>query len=374
MAFHCFAWATTGVLGLMAGYLLIVYKLQARSFHMLLDDLRHLPEESNPYNLFLGFLWAAAAGAFVRVCEVIWVQTRADIFFLDWERPRGLLAQTGGQFFAGAAASASAGQLLQAERGNSQGIGQSSSSASASAGGVQGQGQGQGAAGSSSSQGAGGPGAAGGRRAAKAYGLVGVPAPISVWRTLFMANEWSEIQSVRRVHTVLLCATLAVMLDAGSMIYVATPKPDAGSLTPGPLNPMLQFASLALWFSIVASTQWLWVWGIWERFIAQAPHTRFIDLCTVAKVSLLVLDDKYHGYYLHCDAPTEFADVSMASLVAQLQDEQGFVRGGRGLPGAPSDQADQQAFEIHLPKAWRDKYDSHFVRLREYEKQLELSR
>lgn len=157
----------------------------------------------------------------------------------------------------------------------------------------------------------GGAGASG-----RSFGLVGVPAPISVWRTLFMANEWSEIQVVRRVHTVLLCATLAVMLDAGGLIYVATPQPDAGSLTPGPLNPMLQFASLALWFSIVATVQWLWVWGIWERFVSQAPHTRFIDLCTVAKVSLLVLDDKYHGYYLHCDAPTEFADVSMSSLVA----------------------------------------------------------
>jgi len=79
---------------------------------MLLDDLGHLSAESNPYTLFLGFLWAAVACAFIRVGEIIWVQTRADVFFLDWERPRGLLAQTGGQFLAGAAASAAAGQQL----------------------------------------------------------------------------------------------------------------------------------------------------------------------------------------------------------------------------------------------------------------------
>jgi hypothetical protein len=32
---------------------------------------------------------------------------------------------------------------------------------------------------------------------------------------------------------------------------------------------------------------------------------RFVDLCSVEKVSLLLLPDRYHGYYLHCDAAYE---------------------------------------------------------------------
>ena len=35
---------------------------------------------------------------------------------------------------------------------------------------------------------------------------------------------------------------------------------------------------------------------------------RFIDLCTIAKVSVLILDAPYHGYYLHCDSPYPHAD------------------------------------------------------------------
>lgn len=30
---------------------------------------------------------------------------------------------------------------------------------------------------------------------------------------------------------------------------------------------------------------------------------RFVDLATMAKVSVLILDEKYHGWYLHCRSP-----------------------------------------------------------------------
>lgn len=36
----------------------------------------------------------------------------------------------------------------------------------------------------------------------------------------------------------------------------------------------------------------------------RSPCTsRFVDLATMAKVSVLVLDEKYHGWYLHCRSP-----------------------------------------------------------------------
>ena len=35
----------------------------------------------------------------------------------------------------------------------------------------------------------------------------------------------------------------------------------------------------------------------------------------MAKISVLVLDERYHGYYLHCDSPAHaHADTDMATL------------------------------------------------------------
>jgi hypothetical protein len=52
------------------------------------------------------------------------------------------------------------------------------------------------------------------------------------------------------------------------------------------------------------------------RYLGESPTERFIDMCTVGKVSLVVFPDRYHGYYLHCDAAYEvrmlWLDVSFA--------------------------------------------------------------
>ena len=37
-----------------------------------------------------------------------------------------------------------------------------------------------------------------------------------------------------------------------------------------------------------------------DRWFSEPATSRFIDLCTLAKISMLALMDKYHGYYLHC--------------------------------------------------------------------------
>lgn len=41
---------------------------------------------------------------------------------------------------------------------------------------------------------------------------------------------------------------------------------------------------------------------------------RFVDLATMAKVSVLILDEKYHGWYLHCRSP--YPRVSVHTFIA----------------------------------------------------------
>lgn len=43
---------------------------------------------------------------------------------------------------------------------------------------------------------------------------------------------------------------------------------------------------------------------------------RFVDLATMAKVSVLILDEKYHGWYLHCRSPYPRVSIGTASASA----------------------------------------------------------
>lgn len=183
-----------------------------------------------------------------------------------------------------------------------------------------------------------------------------------------MANEWSELATVRRVSTALTYVSLSLILVSLNQRWVASPRPTTSDLSVDEsqnLNPALQFAVAAFWFLILVIGQLAYVYLIAERFIEPSPVLRFVDLCTVAKISMVVLDERYHGFYLHCDAPYDFADGDMRQLVLSLTDEAGTVRAGRGLIGAPADAQDAQAFELFLPMVWRRLFDSFYRRLRD---------
>jgi meckelin len=159
--------------------------------------------------------------------------------------------------------------------------------------------------------------------------------PISVWRTLLAANEWAELQTQRRLKLPFVLIVLVCILEAGRVKYVATPQPNVYDLSEGEINPILQFANNVFWFLVVAGIQLLYTVGLGERYLGENPSSSFIDMCTVAKVSLLIVDEKYHGYYLHANAPHEHADGDMRELTEHLFEEASAMRLGRGLLGCP---------------------------------------
>jgi meckelin len=75
-------------------------------------------------------------------------------------------------------------------------------------------------------------------------------------------------------------------------------------------------------------------------------YVDFVDLCSVANISVLLFNENYQGYYIHGKSPLGAADVSSEklrlNLIAEEQGE-GAVRGiHRSMPNA-------QTFEIFLP-------------------------
>jgi len=336
---HGYAHATFWVLVVLCSYWLVFFKLQARVFALLPEDE---PEPtSDDYTALGALMCTALAGQALRCGELLLEQCSVDVFFVDWEKQRG--------GFLRGAADAEAGAAAGREEKRRGGAG---------AGGAAGVGGGPGEA-------AEGAASAAGEAAAQAGGGEGKFPPVSVWRTLFMANEWSELATVRRISVPLTFSLLAVVLVSADQQWVATPRPTADDLAPGELNRALQFAVAVFWFLVLVLIQLVWVWAIAERFIEPSATMQFVDLCTVAKISVVILDERYHGYYLHCDAPYDFADADMSQLVLSLSDEAGTVRAGRGLIGAPPDSGDAQAFELFLPQVWRRTFDSYYRRLEE---------
>lgn len=62
---------------------------------------------------------------------------------------------------------------------------------------------------------------------------------------------------------------------------------------------------------------------------------RFKDLCTLANVSIVMLDEYCHGYYLHAKAPWGSSDLPLDWLQKELQDEaKSNSLQSRGLKGA----------------------------------------
>lgn len=239
-------------------------------------------------------------------------QCTNDIFFLDWEKPRGYLGKH--DAVPDALEEAPAGESSDEERGYSR---RSTSTTRTSGRHTSGLGS------RSLSRAATSRTHSGRARERKA--------PVSVWRTFLAANQWCDIQTQRQLDATLILVALIVLLDGAGLKFLATPQPDGDDLTPDVLNPALRFANTTTWWLVLAAGYWLWTWAVRDRFITEPPHEMFVDLCTMAKVSVFILDGQHHGYYLHCRSPYQHADGNMVELAEQLRKEEMQQLTGRGL-------------------------------------------
>lgn len=110
--------------------------------------------------------------------------------------------------------------------------------------------------------------------------------------------------------------------------------------------------------------QVLWKWAVQDRCFTEPKPDEFIDMCTIAKVSVFILDERYHGYYLHCRSPYPAADGNMIELVHQLEQESKGLTTDRGLDDHGSGKG-QQAFEVFVTGSFREQYDKIYAKLRQ---------
>ncbi|KAJ3067650.1 Meckelin [Podochytrium sp. JEL0797] len=176
-------------------------------------------------------------------------------------------------------------------------------------------------------------------------------APVSIWRTIFMANQWRSLQCMRKTSIEFQLVWMYFILDGMHVQYAATPQPDMHNLTPGQRNPILIFAvDCGVWLLLV-TLQILFRYLVYDRFYRDR-FLQFADLLSVSNISLLIFDEKRHGYYVHGRSVHHAADTDISELNASLRKEENDMVPNRGL-----DQTDQQVFEIFVTPAVRSTYD-----------------
>lgn len=87
-------------------------------------------------------------------------------------------------------------------------------------------------------------------------------------------------------------------------------------------------------------------------------YVEFVDLCTVANISMIMFNEELRGYYIHGKSPSGGADVSAEKLRLNIVNEK---QGKATIRGIHPSYADAQTFEIFLPDQIIDSYRKNFL-------------
>ncbi|XP_010617930.1 meckelin isoform X2 [Fukomys damarensis] len=260
-------------------YWLIFFKAQ-KSVSVLLP----VPAQEERFVTYVGCAFALKA---LRFLHKLISQITIDIFFIDWERPKG--------------------KVLKA---------------------VEGEG-----------------------------GVRSATVPVSIWRTYFVANEWNEIQTVRKINPLFQVLTVVFFLEIVGFKNLALMDSSSSlSRSPSsyipPYSRILRYAvSTTLWL-VIGVVQIVFFAGFYERFVEDKIR-QFVDLCSVSNISVFLLSYKCFGYYIHGRSIHGYADTNMEEMNMNLKREAENLCSQRGL--VPN--TDGQTFQIAISSQMRQHYD-----------------
>lgn len=189
---------------------------------------------------------------------------------------------------------------------------------------------------------------------------VGTGSSVSIWRTYFVANEWNEIQTIRKTNVFFQLMASLFFLEVLNFKEYGRSDP-SNDLFPNdqyfnsPYNPMLRFAIGCSVYIGIGLLQFIFEVLFYSRFI-EDPFNQFVDLCSISNISAFIMSQKLYGYYIHGRSVHGFADANLAQLALLMQKEQDDLRGTRGL--LPD--SDIQVFEMSLPRNLRIAYRKLF--------------
>ena len=151
-----------------------------------------------------------------------------------------------------------------------------------------------------------------------------------------IANEFDRLQHKRKN---------LIEINLIIVIFFLVMRDQEGNGQTLQQNLVINFASNCLFWFLAEACQTLFRFVWYERYFSEPTGQRFIDLCTLAKISVLIMDEFHHGYYLHCLSPYESAEYDMEHFYDEMRREGSGLMIDRGL-NAPGCLPDSQIFEL----------------------------
>ncbi|KAL3104882.1 hypothetical protein niasHT_026377 [Heterodera trifolii] len=179
-------------------------------------------------------------------------------------------------------------------------------------------------------------------------------ASVVIWRTYLIANEWNELQLYRKTRLSVQLLIVLFLLDYMEFGNFAKLQPGFGRVDqPSEVveTRMSRFAVDFSFYVAIAMGQWLFQVLIVER--VTDPFRNFMDLCSVANISVLAMTNPLRGFYIHGRSVHGFADTDMLQMNVFLQRERDNLCAMRGLEMG----SDLQTFVVNVPRAFRERID-----------------
>ncbi|XP_040900442.1 meckelin [Toxotes jaculatrix] len=183
------------------------------------------------------------------------------------------------------------------------------------------------------------------------------PSPVSIWRTYFVANEWNEIQTIRKISPTFQIMAVLFFLEVldFSSLALRDPWPTLQRSS----QEYMPSYSLTLRYGL-AATLWLCIgllqvifFTVFHEHFVEDKIRQFVDLCSISNISVLLLSHRCFGYYIHGRSVHGHADTNMEEMNNNLKREAESLCGQRGL--LPN--TDIQTFQVSLTNRLRSQYD-----------------
>jgi meckelin len=182
---------------------------------------------------------------------------------------------------------------------------------------------------------------------------------VSAWRNYYMANEWLELTSKRKISMFFHVTLTIVALEmigltnwASSAFRLHLDAANEPSVRKVADTKILRIATGTLVYCGVYLLQRLYNGLIHERFVDN-PIQQFVDLSSLANCSVFILSMRVFGHYIHGRSPFGFSDTSNFEHMVHFRREEENLCVSRGLlPGY-----DQQTFVVLIPRNLRHFYD-----------------
>ncbi|CAF0721542.1 unnamed protein product [Adineta steineri] len=185
---------------------------------------------------------------------------------------------------------------------------------------------------------------------------------VSAWRTYFVANEFNEIQTFRRIHVSFHLLFVLFLLKVINLENLALAGPDITLSAPtfqgNYTTEYNRIFRIGIAFPVLLGTgfiQYFFYIIFYQRFI-ENKIMNFIDLCSVSNISVFILDQNRHGYYIHGRSPHGTTDVNMKDMLMNLERESRMLSGTRGLQANST----EQIFIMKINRTFRTQYDLLF--------------